>query len=200
MNIRSFMGVKSLRGFIYPILIVILLSAVSLRLSIRDQKSCAEWSDHWKSCNLTTLLWAEAVKTAVWEEIIFRGPAYAFLIAALFTSWYMKRAWGKEQEAAMREGRIPVHPALAQDGIFLTARRVDGVPIHDIIAGILAIAGTYVWAAKDHPYPLPTFAMGLIFVYVMLKTRNILWSIAVHAFMNACAIISVKYLGISMLY
>lgn len=179
MNIKSFMGAKSLRGFIYPILTVMLLSAVSLRLSIRDQKSCAEWSDHWKSCNLTTLLWAEAVKAAVREEITFRGPAYAFLMAALLGTWIVRR----------RTGQTP-----------LIARRVDGVPVHDIIAWIIAIAGTYVWAVKDHPYPLPTFVMGLIFVYVMLKTRNIVWSMAVHAFFNACGIISVKYLGISMLY
>lgn len=178
MNIKSFLGTKSLRGFIYPILVVALLSAVSLRLSIRDQKSCAEWSDHWKSCNLTTLLWAEAVKAAVREEIAFRGPAYAFLLAALFAAWLVKR----------RTGRV-----------LFTARCIDGVAIHDIIAGILAIAGTYVWAAKDHPYPLPTFAMGLIFVWVMIKTRNILWSIAVHAFINACVIMGARFGG-TLLY
>ena len=168
------MGVKSLRGFIYPILIVALLSAVSLRLSIRDPQASVFWGKLWRESDYKTLLWEDAVKTAVREEIVFRGPAYLFLIAALFATWLVKRVAGKT---------------------YFTARHVDGVAIHDIIAAIIAVAGTYVWATKDHPYPLPTFAMGLIFVCIMLKTRNILWSIVAHAFFNACAITGAKYFG-----
>lgn len=179
MNIKSFMGVKSLRGFIYPILVVALLSAVSLRLDIRDPKESAFWGKLWRESDLTSLLLEDAIKTAFREEITFRGPAYAFLMTALLGTWMVRRKTGRT---------------------LLIARNIDGVPMHDIIAWIIAIAGTYVWAGVDHPYPLPTFAMGIVLAWVMIKTRNILWSIAIHAFINACAIISVKYLSINLLY
>lgn len=178
MNIKSFMGVKSLRGFLYPILIVALLSAVSLRLNIRDTELSADWGKAVRTGDLKTRLWEDAVKTAVQEEVAFRGPAYAFLMAALLGTWLVKR----------KTGRTP-----------LIARCVDGVPIHDIIAWIIAIAGTYIWAVGIHPYPLPTFAMGLIFIWVMMKTRNILWSITVHAFINACVIMGARFGG-TLLY
>ncbi|MDO8584592.1 MAG: CPBP family intramembrane metalloprotease [bacterium] len=177
-NIKSFMGAKSLRMLIYPILGVMLLSAVSLRLKIYDASLWATVCRWYKTEPWSKIIKEYVLEAAVYEEIVFRGPAYGFLVASLFAAWLTKRVTGRT---------------------LLTARRIDGVAIHDIIAGILAVAGTYVWAAKDHPYPLPTFAMGLIFASIMIKTRNILWSIGAHAFINLCVIASAK-LGGTMLY
>ncbi|GEM_PF-4069726 len=167
------MGVKSRWALLCPIILAAILAVASLRFKAYDASLWATERNWYKTQRLSKVLREYVVEAAVYEEITSRGPAYAFLLVSLFGTWLWKRK-GK--------------------ALFI-ARRIGGVALYDIITAVIAIVCTYHWATTDHPYPIPTFTMGLIFTVVMIRTRNILWNIGAHAFINACVVMSVRFGG-----
>ena len=174
MNIKSFMGAKTRWALLGPVVIAAILTAASLRFKAYDASLWATVRSWYKTEPLGKVLKEYVVEAPAYEEITSRGPAYAFLLAALFWTWHRNR----------KTGTTP-----------FIARRICGVALHDIIAWIIAVTCTYYWATTEHPYPLPTFAMGIIFTAVMIKTRNILWNIGAHMFFNLCVTMSVRFGG-----
>ncbi|TSC83349.1 MAG: hypothetical protein G01um101419_32 [Parcubacteria group bacterium Gr01-1014_19] len=152
-----------LKSILLFILLVTPISAISLIWQIKD----AELLEASKDMTLKSPFWPAvyhgSVKAPIIEELTFRGPAYVLLLTLLLISYLYSKKTGK--------------PSTLQMTVW------PGWTVAELIVWPMLLLLNYFWAI-DHPYPATVFAAGLVLGWLMLKTKNILYCIVLHAGVN----------------
>ncbi len=152
-----------LKSILLFILLVTPISAVSLIWQIKDTELLEASKDLTLKRPFWPTIYDGAIKVPITEEIIFRGPAYALLLVLLLISYLYSKKTGK--------------PSTLKKTVW------PGWTIAELIVWPMLLLLNYYWAI-DHPYPAAVFAAGLVLGWLMLKTKNILYCIALHGGIN----------------
>ncbi|MDP2695904.1 MAG: CPBP family intramembrane metalloprotease [bacterium] len=156
-----------------PLCTISLLFGLGNKLEALELRSWVQKEDLWK------VFYDVCVIAPIQEEITYRGPGYVALLLCLGIGAILK----KRHKEGINEFQIPIWWKLT---------------LTDLIVWPLIIAPTIYWALL-HPYPLPIFVGGIIWGWLMVKTRNIAYNIALHSSVNAIALIGMN-LSFNILY
>ncbi len=134
---------------LYLGILIAALSVISFRLHI-EQKELLDRNRTLAEYFKPSYLLETVIEAPVNEELSVRGPAWLVLVFfALLTRFSAKaKSW-------------------------LEYLKDCGLPLVEIIFWGLLACLTSVWA-NYHPYPLPTFFLGMIFGWIIFKTQNCL--------------------------
>jgi membrane protease YdiL (CAAX protease family) len=79
------------------------------------------------------------------------------------------------------------------------AKKKDFLVIGYIPVVVLLVLFTAYWAFKGHAYPITVFGYGLVWGWLMIYTRNIIYPILFHAGSNAIASIGI-WTGVHLIF
>ncbi len=119
-----------------------------------------------------TLLKESLIAAPLKEELKYRGPAWLLLMTLLgLAKWAKKRGnsqpWPEKTLISLRGWQIKV--------------------FHILVWPVI-VWPTLIWALR-HPYPLPVLACGLIFGWLLIRTRSLIQIILLHMLINAFLVV-----------
>ncbi len=143
---------------IYLGIIVASLSFISKRFNWMNTELVEATQDlqSLEGKTLSTLLYENIIKNPCEEEWDTRRPGFLVLILLCGVSYItmkINRPWS-----------TTVYKALHRK-IF---GKITGI---ELCAWPWVIGPTFIWAFDEHPLPIPVFAAGLIFGYIMIRTK-----------------------------
>lgn len=166
------------QAFFYFSLLTIPSSAISLILNFKNQYMLEAMRTFLATENPIITFYKVVIKAPVIEEITYRGPAFLILLLCGLISMIYRFCGVKE--------------------VFLDRKLFLGITFTDIIVWPTILVADYFWAIQ-HPYPLTVFIGGIVFGWLLMKTRNIFYTILFHSFINAIFLITIV-LGSNILY
>jgi len=163
----------------FLLMFLISLTFVIFYLAFGFDYQEAKKTSHVTKENLLEEIYLSVVKAPIVEEILYRGPAYLLLIFILILSKILSRRYSR--------------PSIFEQPLFWK------ITLTDIYVWPVVLIPNYFWTiAHSYPWPLllQIFTYGLIWGWLMIKTRNILYNILIHSACNALALIGSLIMGV----
>lgn len=146
------------------------LLALSYIIGIRNPSFYVSQVSLLKNADPAAIVMIFVIKAPILEEIIYRGPAWLFLLF-LLGAGRLLRADGNS------------HSWLEKDLKIRLGNKTIAIKTAEALVWPVAIVPTIYWAL-NHPFPPPVFAAGIVCSWVMIKTKLLLTAILLHMTLN----------------